>query len=132
MVVKGHWTVTGACGPYNLGGSATSVVGHPICRAFPTEERPQRMSAKPTMLGTLQFPSSFGSSGPFSAKAACTISSMLDDLQLDIMLQIHERTCEFSLPGITLSHLGTAAMHERIQWKGRRRGSGPRTGERMG
>ena len=23
MVIKGHWTVTGACGPYNLGGSAT-------------------------------------------------------------------------------------------------------------
>ena len=23
MDVKGRWTVTGACGPYNLGGSAT-------------------------------------------------------------------------------------------------------------
>ena len=23
IVVKGRWTVTGACGPYNLGGSAT-------------------------------------------------------------------------------------------------------------
>ena len=23
MGVKGRWTVTGACGPYNLGGSAT-------------------------------------------------------------------------------------------------------------
>ena len=22
IVVRGHWTVTGACGPYNLGGSA--------------------------------------------------------------------------------------------------------------
>ena len=40
---------------------------------------------------------------------------MLDDLQLDIMLQIHERIYEFSLPSITLSHLGTAATHERIQ-----------------
>ena len=24
MDVKGRWTVTGACGPYNLGGSATA------------------------------------------------------------------------------------------------------------
>ena len=24
MDVKGRWTVTGACGPYNLGGSATT------------------------------------------------------------------------------------------------------------
>ena len=23
--VKGRWTVTGACGPYNLGGSATGI-----------------------------------------------------------------------------------------------------------
>ena len=44
------------------------------------------MTAKPMMLGTLQCPSSFSSSGPFLAKAACTISSTLDDLQLNIML----------------------------------------------
>ena len=49
-------------------------------------------------LGTLQGPSSFGSSGPFSAKAAHTISSTLDDLQLDIMLQIHEQICDFFSP----------------------------------
>ena len=24
--VKGRWTVTGACGPYNLGGSATALL----------------------------------------------------------------------------------------------------------
>ena len=23
IVVRGHWTMTGACGPYNLGGSTT-------------------------------------------------------------------------------------------------------------
>ena len=34
----------------------------------------------------LPVPSSFGSNGPFLAKAACTISSTLDDLQLDITL----------------------------------------------
>ena len=38
----------------------------------------------------------------------------------------------FSLLGITLSHLGTAATHERIRWKGRRRGSGPEAGQGMG
>ena len=28
--VKGRWTVIGACGPYNLGGSAT-ITGHILC-----------------------------------------------------------------------------------------------------
>ena len=53
---------------------------------------------KPTTLGTLQCSSSFDSGGPFSAKAARTISSMLDDLQLDITLQIHDWIYEFFSP----------------------------------
>ena len=53
---------------------------------------------KPTTLGTLQYASSFGGSSPFSTKAASTITSTLDDLQLDIALQIHERIYEFSSP----------------------------------
>ena len=53
--------------------------------------------AKPTTLGTLQCPS-FGNSGPFSAKAAYTISSMLDDLQLNITLRNHEWIYEFFSP----------------------------------
>ena len=50
------------------------------------------------MLDTLQCPSFFGSGDPFSAKVARTISSTLDDLQLDITLWIHERICEFFSP----------------------------------
>ena len=42
------------------------------------------------------------------------------------------RFVSFSLPGITLSHLGTATTHERIRWKGRRRGSGSEAGEGVG
>ena len=48
--------------------------------APPTEGRPRQTTARPTMLGTLQCPSSFGSGDPFSAKVARTISSTLDDL----------------------------------------------------
>ena len=63
------------------------------------------MMARPTTLGTLQRYSSFGSSGPFSAKAAYTISSMLDDLQLNITLRNHEWIYEFflslALPSLT-------------------------------
>ena len=46
-------------------------------------------------LGTFRCPSSFDSGDPFSAKATHTISSTLDDLQLDITLWIHERISEF-------------------------------------
>ena len=49
-------------------------------------------------LSTLQCTSSFDRSSPFSVKAANTISSTLDDLQLDIALWIHERIYEFSSP----------------------------------
>ena len=51
------------------------------------------------MLDTLQRPSSFNDSDPFSANATHTISSTLDDLQLDITLQIHERICAFAFGG---------------------------------
>ena len=30
--VKGHWTLTGACGPYNLGGSTTEWYQSPLQR----------------------------------------------------------------------------------------------------
>ena len=63
-----------------------------------TEGWPQRTTVRLTTLGTLQCPSSFDGSNPFSAKATLTISFMLDDLQLDIMLQIYERICEFFSP----------------------------------
>ena len=56
------------------------------------------MTVRPITLGTLQCPSSFGSGDPFSAKVAYTISSTLDDLQLDITLRIHERIYEFFSP----------------------------------
>ena len=82
------------------------------------------MTTRLMTLGTLQY-SSFGGIKLFPAKAARTTSSTLDDLQLDITLRIHERISEFpSLSGITLPHSGTAATHERIRRKGRRRGSG--------
>ena len=55
-------------------------------------------TTKPTTLSTLQCASSFVSSGPFSAKVASTISSMLDHLQLNIALWIHEQIYEFSSP----------------------------------
>ena len=78
--------------------SAATLTTAPRRGASPTEERPQRTATRPMMLSTLQCPSFFGSGDPFSAKAACTISSMLDDLQLDITLRIHERICEFFSP----------------------------------
>ena len=52
------------------------------------------------------------------AKVTHTISSTLDNLQLDITLQIHERISKvLSLSGITLPHSGTAMTHGRIRWK---------------
>ena len=61
------------------------------------------MTVRLTTPGTLQY-SSFGGSEHFSTKAAHTTSSMLDDLQLDITLQIHERICEsLSLASLSLS-----------------------------
>ena len=50
---------------------------------------------RPTTLDTLQCPSSFDGSDPFSAKATRTISYTLDKLQLNITLWIHERIGEF-------------------------------------
>jgi len=59
------------------------------------EGRPPRTTARPTTLGTFRCPSSFDGGDPFSAKATRTISSTLDDLQLDITLRIHEWISEF-------------------------------------
>ena len=61
-----------------------------------TPMKASRTMTKPTTLSTLQCASSFDGSGPFSANAASTISSTLDDLQLDIALWIHERIYESS------------------------------------
>ena len=64
------------------------------------------------MLDTLQCSSSFGSGDPFSAKAAHTISSTLDDLQLDITLWIHERISEFR----SLWHYPPSLRNRRDAW----------------
>ena len=86
------------------------------------------MTARLTTPGTLQYSSSFGGSELFSAKAAHTASSTLDDLQLDITTRIHERIYE-SLSLASLSHLGSAATHEYFRWRGKgRRGSGSEAG----
>ena len=62
------------------------------------------MTARLTTPFTLQYSSSFGGSELFSAKAAHTTSSTLDDLQLDIMPRIHERICEsLCLASLSLS-----------------------------
>ena len=79
-------------------------------------------------LDTLQCPSSFDGSDPFSAKVARTISSTLDDLQLDIMLQIHERTCVSFCPWRY-----TLLLRNRcIRWKGRRRSGDIEAGKEVG
>ena len=102
----------------------------PERKAPPAMGRPQRMTARLTTPGTLQYSSSFGGSELFSAKAAHTTSSTLDDLQLDITPQIHERICEsLSLASLSLSHSGSAAMHEYFRWREKgRRGSGSEAG----
>ena len=96
--------------------------------APPAEGRPQRTTARPTTLGTLQCPSSFDGSDPVSTKATHTISSTLDDLQLDITLQIHERICEFFSPW----HYPLLLRNRCIQWKGRRRSGGIEAGKEVG
>ena len=57
-------------------------------------------------------PPSFDDGDPFSAKATHTISSTLDDLQLDIMLWIHERISEF----LSLWHYPPALRNRRDEW----------------
>ena len=59
---------------------------------------------------------------------ASTVSSTLDDLQLDITLQIHERICEFFSPW----HYPLLLRNRCIRWKGRRRGGGSEAGEEVG
>ena len=84
--------------------SAATSTTAPKQEAPPTMGRPQRMTVRLTTPGTLQYSSSFGGSELFSAKAAHTTSSMLDDLQLNITPRIHERICEsLSLASLSLS-----------------------------
>ena len=64
------------------------------------------------MLGTLWCPSSFDDGDPFSAKATRTISSTLDDLQLDITLWIHERISKF----LSLWHYPSSLRNHRDAW----------------
>ena len=92
--------------------------------ALLAEGRPQRTMARSTTLGTLQCPSSIGGGGPSTARAARTVSSTLDDLQLDITLQIHKQICELFSP----SHHPLLLRNHRIRWKGRRSGSGSEAG----
>ena len=74
------------------------------------------MTAESTTHGAHQRPFSFGSSDP-SARAACTISSTLDDLRLDITLRIHERIYEFflslALPSLTWEPLHSVERKEK-------------------
>ena len=97
--VKLHAGNCGAPPPGHPGTTPSSATATPTTapeqEAPPTVGRPQRTTARLTMSGTLQYSSSFGGSELFLAKAARTTSSMLDDLQLDITLQIHERISEF-------------------------------------
>ena len=71
-------------------------------------------------LSTLQCASSFGSGGPSIARVARTISSTLDDLQLNITLQIHERIYEFflslALPSLTWEPLHSVERKEK-RWR---------------
>ena len=67
------------------------------------------MMVRPTTLGTFRCPSSFDDGDPFSTKATCTISSMLDDLQPDITLRIHERISEF----LSLRHYPSSLRNRR-------------------
>ena len=97
--VEHHTGDYGAPPPGHLGTTLSSSTTTPTTTsgwgAPPAEARPQHTTPKPTMFGTLQRSSSFDDSDPFSAKATHTISSMLDDLQLDITLRIHEQISEF-------------------------------------
>ncbi|XP_066373058.1 uncharacterized protein [Miscanthus floridulus] len=64
----------------------------------PAEGRPRPAAVKSKMLITLRRLFSSGSGDPSSAQVNCAISSMLDNLQLDIALQNHGWTCEFISP----------------------------------
>jgi len=94
---------TGDCGvppPRHPGttpsSSATTPTTAPERGAPPAGGRPQRTMARTTPLDTLRCSPSFGGGGNLSsAKAARTISSTLDDLQLDITLLTHRRNCEY-------------------------------------
>ena len=59
------------------------------------------MTTRLMTLGTLQYSSSFGGIKLFPTKAARTISSTLDDLQLDITVRNQERISEF--PSLSLA-----------------------------
>ena len=63
-------------------------------------------------LGAFQCPFSFDGSDTSMAKATHTISSTLDDLQLDITLQIHERISEF----LSLWHYPSSLRNRRNAW----------------
>ena len=60
----------------------------------------------------LQYPSADDDSDPFSVKATRTISSTLDDLQLDITLWIHERISDF----LSLWHYPPSLRNCRDAW----------------
>jgi len=96
-------------------------------KAPPTEGRPQPTAAKSTTLVALRRLFSSGSGDPSSAQANRAISSMLDNLQLNIVLQNHRRTYEFISPW----HYPLLLRNRYIRWKGRRRGGGSKAGEEV-
>ena len=72
------------------------------------------MMTRLTMLGTLQYSSSFGGIKLFPAKVAHTTSSTLDDLQLDITLRNQERIGEFF--SLSLWHYPSSLRNHRNAW----------------
>ena len=86
--VEHHAGDYGAPSPRHPGTTPSSSATTPTMasgRGTPAAEgRPPLTTARPTTLGTFQCPSTFDGGDPFSAKATRTISSTLDDLQLDI------------------------------------------------
>ena len=84
------------------------------------------------MLGTFQCPFSFDGNDTSMAKATHTISSTLDDLQLNITLWIHEQISEF----LSLWHYPPSLRNRRDarthSVERRRRGSGSEAGQEVG
>ena len=70
MGVKGHWTVIGGCGPYNLGGSTTQT-----CHMLPLDHFNHTRNS-----GTIQASNSFG----FSRMSLFQCEICLDALIMSI------------------------------------------------
>ena len=83
-----------------------------MCGSIPTKA--SQTVTKLATCSTLQCATSFGGNSPLSTKVANTISSTLDDLQLNITLLIHKRIYEFFSPRhypLSLRNRCDARMH---------------------